>query len=251
MPGSLAMPRLWCRTSGVLRAHNGYREHHAQGRHPCGSLVLSRSVLLFAKKKQTSVHRYLRVIATVRLYCHASGIARNGYTGASRLSRTLRTWSYTPAFACIGPLRPAVCVLASLQSQISKHQALANTGLSQRFSCSLSVIYRPYRAKRMPFGQLFQMPTHHPRGAGGLSAVPAWLRRLRVATLRSVVRGYAAPFLSPVAPACRRRDSAAGSLNAARFAPTLAYASGIPPALHWVFFVVLSFVRLLVRNYYS
>ena len=204
MPGSLAMPRLWCRTSGVLRAHNGYREHHAQGRHPCGSLVLSRSVLLFAKKKQTSVHRYLRVIATVRLYCHASGIARNGYTGASRLSRTLRTWSYTPAFACIGPLRPAVCVLASLQSQISKHQALANTGLSQRFSCSLSVIYRPYRAKRMPFGQLFiRPPTTH---AGPVACRP-----------------------SPLAG--RRRNPAAGSLNGpAASRPSLTLRASHPPS---------------------
>jgi len=39
----------------------------SQGRHPHASLAPHRSVLLFAKKKQTSGHRYPRVIATVRL----------------------------------------------------------------------------------------------------------------------------------------------------------------------------------------
>ena len=133
-------------------------------------------------------------VCRVRLQCHASGIARNGYTGASRLSRTLRTWSYTPAFACIGPLRPAVCVLASLQSQISKHQALANTGLSQRFSCSLSVIYRPYRAKRMPFGQLFiRPPTTH---AGPVACRPSPLGFAACASLPCVRSSAATPLPS-------------------------------------------------------
>ena len=60
-------------------------------------------------------------------------------------------------------------------------------------------------------------------------------------------------------PACRRcppnsggqrRDSAAGSLDAPRFAPTLADASGIPPALQWVFlsFLICILLLVLVRN---
>jgi hypothetical protein len=104
----------------------------------------------------------------------------------------------------------------------------------------------------MPFGQLFQCP-HPPTHAGPVACRPSPLGFAACASLPCVRSSAAdaASFLSPVAFACRRRDSAAGSLDAPRFAPTLAYASGIPPALHWVIFVFLSCVLLFLSVRYS
>jgi len=101
----------------------------------------------------------------------------------------------------------------------------------------------------MPFGQLFQLPAHHPAGAANSSVTDHGHRLPSLPCVRSSAAD-AAPFLSPVAYGSRRPNLAAGSLDAPPFASTLAYASGIPPALHWVIIVFFSLVRLFLSVRY-
>lgn len=137
-------------------------------------------------------------------------------------------------------------------------QARSNaiTGSPQQLSCNEALVSPLSGRKRLPFGQSILIPTLHPRRASPASPVgrgrgPA-AAAVAVASLPCVRR----PRLSPLPPLSGRcRSSAAesrrGSLDAPRRVSTLAYASGIPPALQKVSFVVLSCVLLLVLMRYS
>jgi len=77
--GSLALLRLWHRTQRFYRRISVCEHIRPPGRSRQRSYTLYRSVLLFAKKKQTSGPRYPWVIATVHSYCHASGVAHRAF----------------------------------------------------------------------------------------------------------------------------------------------------------------------------
>ena len=144
------------------------------------------------------------------------------------------------------------CTVQALRLLNSKQsRAFTTRGSSPRFACSLSVIYRTYGAKRKPFGLLFQCP-HPPTHAGPVACRPSPLAA--VAGLRFPAFGR--PRLMPLPSSLRSLTPVVGgipprgSLDAPRRVSSLAYASGIPPALHWVIFVFLSCVLLFlsVRN---
>ena len=86
--GSLALSRLWCRTSSVLRARQGSRERNTQGRHRHSSLALGRSVTTIAKQQAISCLHSHRVTPTVLTSIEPIGIAHQRYTSALQFPRT-------------------------------------------------------------------------------------------------------------------------------------------------------------------
>ncbi len=122
----------------VTRAHHGFTRTSRTGSSTPASSTPCRSVLLFAKKKQTSSHRYPWVIPTVHPQWTplVSHIQRS--TSASRLSRMLSTGS-------------------SIVRTFPHHRSGTTIAKQQAISCllyhrvippvlpSLSVTYRPYR----------------------------------------------------------------------------------------------------------
>ena len=154
----------------------------------------------------------------------ASGIARIASSIASRISSKSRTGSFTPA--SYAPHRSVL--LFAFLLPYGRKEANITPSLTQGHSFLLPL----WGKKERPFrAMLFQSPAHPPRGP--LACRPALL----VAVARKQ-RG-------------QRRDSAAGSLDAPRFAPTLACASGIPPARQRVFLSFLTCVLLFLSVRYS
>jgi len=90
---------------------------------------------------------------------------------------------------------------------------LLSVGYPQDSLENETVLCRPFGAKRTPYGRLFIFP---PTAHAGPVAVgrPRLSPPLAFATLRSVIRGYAAPSLSTVAYGNRGRNPAAGGLDA-------------------------------------
>ena len=104
----------------------------------------------------------------------------------------------------------------------------------------------------MPFGLLFQCP-HPPTHAGPVACRPSPLAAVAFASLPCVRSSAAdaAPFLSPVAHARRRRNPAAAALNGPlRLVPRLRFGHPArPPLGHSLFSfscTVVSFGALLV-----
>ncbi len=236
--GSLALLRLWCRTSSILRSHHGYHGHQATG---SSSITVSRhctvpSLRLLYSKQSRAVsntgYPQRFTLALTPLVSHISVTrSRYGYREHSA------TGSSIPSI-CLNWAAPSCC-LRSCSLTVTNQQTSSPRypWVTPTVHPSLSVTYRPYRAKRTPFGRLYFIahpPTRACRPNSGRPCLPPVPGS---ATLRSVVRPFGAPFLSPVAHARHRRNLAAGSLDAPPFASTLAaLRASRPPAIGSSFF---------------
>ena len=185
---ALALYRLWYRTQR-LRGRISVCEHiRPQGR-PRQHLPYRTALSCCLRKRskhQAIATRGLSQRFTCIVTPLVSHIQRS--TSASRLSRTLSTWSHTPVFTCIEPFRHAVCsfcfpMVAKKQTSCPHCHRVTPTVL---LFLSVSTPLRGF--KGCPSGSYYYSrppPTRGrwPVGRPRLPPSPGF------ATLRSVVRG--------------------------------------------------------------
>jgi len=166
------------------------------------------------------------------------------YTGASAFARASRTGSSIPSvhlhcphwhYACLGKLVPMLAQGHPNGSLVRKRYISPLSGLNGS-----------------PSGCYFKCPpTTH---AGPVACRPSPLGFAACASLPCVRRpALRASLLSPVASACRRRDSAAGSLNGpASLRPSLTLRASRPPSsgsFSFFFLVYGCFFRCVISSF--